>query len=609
MSGLIPRNFIDDLLTRVDIVDVIHARVGLKKKGSLYAACCPFHSEKTPSFMVNPTKQFYHCFGCGVSGTVITFMMEYEHLGFVETIESLADSQGLTVPREKGKKADKAIKFEQKNKDLYSLMADVSHYYQQQLAHHSKAQAYLKQRGLSDEIIQRFSLGYVPDQWDSVRQRFSQSAQQVKQYPPSSHYTQQQLLDVGLLINNEKGNIYDRFRDRIMFPIVDRRGRTIGFGGRVMGDGTPKYLNSPETSIFQKGSELYGFYEARQHTRKLSRIVVVEGYMDVIALAQFEISYAVATLGTATTKEHVRHLFRAVSEIIFCFDGDRAGREAAWRALQNALPTLNDGKDIRFLFLPMGEDPDSQVRKIGREAFETSLQQDSISITDYLIKHLSKSHNLSTREGKASFLADAGKLLQIMPEGLIYEQLKVDIAKLTKLTSIEVEVFTKRNINRYKPREPQYDFTRFNDKKMRNTPIRHIITLLLHRPSLATTIRYPEKIVMFNLPGVNLLAKLIETIEESPHINAAAILDRWRDTKYEASIISLMKWQPTSDKDNDALFTREIKDCLRQIRKQAYVQKLEFLIQKERIDGLDKLEKRDLLALLSECNQPEHNEW
>ncbi len=602
MSGLIPRNFIDDLLTRVDIVDTIHARVSLKKKGQLYAACCPFHSEKTPSFMVNPVKQFYYCFGCGVSGTAISFMMAYEHLDFVEAVESLAAHQGLSVPREKGKKAEAAARVQQKNKNLYTLMEEVAHYYQQHLQKNSTAHAYLEQRGLSREVIERYSLGYIPEGWDAVSKQFSRRSVQQSAQNSAQSYTEQQLLDVGLLIKNEQGRVYDRFRDRIMFPIVDRRGRTIGFGGRVMGDGSPKYLNSPETTLFHKGTELYGFYEARQHTRKLSRIVVVEGYMDVIALAQFDISYAVATLGTATTKEHIGHLFRAVSEVIFCFDGDRAGREAAWRALQNSLTVLRDGKDIRFLFLPMGEDPDSQVRKIGGEAFETSLQRDSISITDYLIEHLSKSHNLSTREGKARFLAEADQLLQTMPDGLICDQLKMDVARLA---SIDLAIFTKRKRRRTHA-EPKQDFSRLNDRKVRITPIRYAITLLLHRPALASEVSNLKEIVMFNLPGVILLAKLIETIEESPHINAAAILDRWRNTQHEASIVSLMKWQPKSD--DDAMLAREIKDCLRQIRKQAYEKKLEYLLQKERINGLDNLEKRDLLALLSECNHSERIE-
>lgn len=586
MAGMIPRSFIDDLLTRVDIVEVINARVSLKKKGREYGACCPFHSEKTPSFTVSPTKQFYHCFGCGVNGTAITFMMEYEHLDFVEAIETLAQSQGLTVPREKGGKSPEEHK---KNRDLYTLMDEVSQFYQLHLKTNNTAQSYLQQRGLSSDVIQRFSLGYVPDSWDAV----------IKQL--SNQYNQQQLMDSGLLIQNEQGRTYDRFRDRVIFPIRDRRGRIIGFGGRVMGDGTPKYLNSPETPIFHKGTELYGFYEARQHTRKLTRILVVEGYMDVIALAQFEISYAVATLGTATTKEHVGQIFRAVSEVIFCFDGDRAGREAAWRALQNSLTVLRDGKDIRFLFLPMGEDPDSQVRKIGKEEFEQSLDNDSMSMTDYLIEHLSKEHNLSSREGKASFLEAAGNLLKTMSESLIKDQLMEDIAKLT---SIDLAILNKRQIGSINI-EPQRGFSRLSDQTVRHTPIRYAITLLLHKPSLVSEVGNPEQIAMFNLPGADLLATLIETIEESPHLNAAALLDRWRGTKYEASIISLMKRQ--SESDDDEMLATEIKDCLRQIRKQAHTKKLEMLLQKERTDGLDELEKRDLLALLSNVNHPESN--
>lgn len=301
---MIPRTFIDDLLTRVDVVEVINSRVPLKKKGKEYTACCPFHSEKTPSFTVSQPKQFYHCFGCGVHGSAISFLMEYEHLDYVEAIETLAQSQGLDVPREKGNSPNIDHK---KNKNLYDLLDDVSGYYQQQLNNHPIASQYLSQRGLTDDVIQRFKIGYVPEGWDHILKRFS------------NQYTIKQLLDAGLLIEKDQGGQYDRFRDRIMFPIQDKRGRTIGFGGRVLGDGTPKYLNSPETDVFHKGMELYGFYEARQYTRQLERLLVVEGYMDVIALAQFGIGYAVATLGTATTKDHVEQIFRAVPEVVFLF--------------------------------------------------------------------------------------------------------------------------------------------------------------------------------------------------------------------------------------------------------------------------------------------------
>ena len=581
MAGMIPRQFIDDLLTRVDVVDVINTRVPLKKKGKEYTACCPFHSEKTPSFTVSQPKQFYHCFGCGVHGTAISFLMEYEHLDFVEAIESLAQSQGLDVPREKGSKPNVNHK---KNNNLYDLLQEVSVYYKQQLQNHPTSLQYLTDRGLSNDIIARFNIGYIPDGWDNVLKRFTRN------------YTIKQLIDSGLLIEKDQGGQYDRFRDRIMFPITDKRGRTIGFGGRVLGDGTPKYLNSPETDVFHKGTELYGFYEARQNTRKLEKVLVVEGYMDVIALAQFDISYAVATLGTATTQDHVIQIFRAVHEVIFCFDGDRAGRDAAWRALKNSLPVLRDGKEIRFLFLPTDEDPDSQVRKIGKEAFEQSLNEDSVSMTDYMLDHLAKQFNISSREGKSRFLEQAGKLFTDMPDSLIKDQLVEDTAKMI---SVETSLLQHRNIGTTQV-EPQQSFSRLSDREVRHTPVRFAITLLLQKPDLVSEVDNPEQIALFDLPGSSFLATLIETIEENPNINAAALLDRWRNTEYEASLVSLMKWQPESR--DDQMLTKEFQDCMRQIRKKAHELKLENLLHKERTQGLDDIEKKDLLALLSNQN-------
>lgn len=581
MAGMIPRQFIDDLLTRVDVVDVINTRVPLKKKGKEYTACCPFHSEKTPSFTVSQPKQFYHCFGCGVHGTAISFLMEYEHLDFVEAIESLAQSQGLDVPREKGSKSNVNHK---KNNNLYDLLQEVSVYYKQQLQNHPTSLQYLTDRGLSNDIIARFNIGYIPDGWDNVLKRFKRN------------YTIKQLIDSGLLIEKDQGGQYDRFRDRIMFPITDKRGRTIGFGGRVLGDGTPKYLNSPETDVFHKGTELYGFYEARQNTRKLEKVLVVEGYMDVIALAQFDISYAVATLGTATTQEHVIQIFRAVHEVIFCFDGDRAGRDAAWRALKNSLPVLRDGKEIRFLFLPTGEDPDSQVRKIGKGAFEQSLNEASVSMTDYMLDHLAKQFNISSREGKSRFLEQAGKLFTDMPDSLIKDQLVEDTAKMI---SVETSLLQHRNIGTTQV-EPQQSFSRLSDREVRHTPVRFAITLLLQKPDLVSEVDNPEQIALFDLPGSSFLATLIETIEENPNINAAALLDRWRNTEYEASLVSLMKWQPESR--DDQMLTKEFQDCMRQIRKKAHELKLENLLHKERTQGLDDIEKKDLLALLSNQN-------
>ena len=375
-----------------------------------------------------------------------------------------------------------------------------------------------------------------------------------------------------------------------MFPIRNRKGQVIGFGGRVMGDEKPKYINSPETELFHKGSELYGFYEARDATRKLERIIVVEGYMDVIALAQYDISYAVATLGTATTQTHIQLLFRSVPEIIFCFDGDRAGKEAAWRALNNALSLVVDGKEIRFLFLPDGEDPDSLVRKIGREEFEASYTVDALALTDYLLQHLQQEFNISSREGKARFLNALGDLVKLMPDSLIRDQLLVEVARLT---NISIQNIKKRVLQNNTAIMSTYN--RVRDREVRHTPIRYAITLLLYDTSLVQFVENPEQIALSNLKGADLLTTLIETIEERPHSNGASLLERWRNTDLEASLIRLMKWQP--DTDDKEVQVQEFQDCLRQIRKKANEKKLETLIHKAQIGELTTREKQELLIL------------
>ncbi len=601
--GRIPREFIDELLIRADVVDVINARVPLKKKGREYTACCPFHNEKTPSFTVSPNKQFYHCFGCGVHGSAISFLMEYEHLEFVEAIESLAESLGITVPREAGGKAPNKEQ-QQRSKDLFTLLQDASEFYQLQLKGSDKAVNYLKGRDLSGEVSKRFGIGYSPAGWDNLYKPF------LKNYP------EQQLVDSGLVIKNDDdpNNIktYDRYRDRIMFPIRNRKGQTIGFGGRVLGDDLPKYINSPETSVFHKGSELYGFYEARMHTKNLDRIVVVEGYMDVIALAQFGVSYAVATLGTATTQDHIKQLFRAVPEVIFCFDGDRAGREAAWRALENALPVMQDGKEIKFLFLPDGEDPDTQVRKVGQEAFEASFDE-ALSLTGYFSENLHDRFNITSDEGKSRFIQEASKLLHKMPDTLIKDQL---VSRLAKQTNIDERTLLKRisqpesnyqnNQQSSYPSEPYFDehfepsrsVSRLSNREVRQTPIRYAISLLLSKPDLVQFVENIEQIVLSKLPGSDLLTTLIETLQESPNINAAALLERWRNTEFEAPLILLMKWQPESD--DEEVLRCEFEDCLKHIHKRANEIKVESLLHKERTGGLNDQEKQELLFLLQQ---------
>ena len=593
-SGRIPREFIDDLLTRADVVDVINARVPLKKKGREYGACCPFHNEKTPSFTVSPSKQFYHCFGCGVHGSAITFLMEYEHLDFVEAIESLADSMGVIVPREQGAKAPSPEQ-RQRSKDLYSLLEDANNYYQLQLKNTPQAVDYLKDRQLSGGVCKRYNIGYSLNGWDHTLKQFANN----QSHNATQNYSEQQLIDSGLVIKKDDGKMYDRYRDRIMFPIRNRKGQVIGFGGRVLGDELPKYINSPETTVFHKGRELYGLYEARKNTQKLDRIIVVEGYMDVIALSQFDISYAVATLGTATTQDHIKLLFRAVPEIIFCFDGDRAGREAAWRALENAMPVMQDGKEIRFLFLPDGEDPDTQVRKIGKDAFEENYQK-ATSLNAYFIENLHERFNITSDEGKARFIEEASKLLQLMPDTLVKDQL---ISRLAKQTNIDEKILRKRQLNSqsgvnsdYPSKYQNTNISRISNREVRHTPVRYAISLLLNEPALIGAIQNIEEIALSKLPGSDLLTTLIEALQENPNIKPVALLERWKNTEFEAPLTQLMKWQPESE--DMEILKSEFQGCLKQIRKRADETKIEHLLHLERTTGLSEAQGQALLLLL-----------
>jgi len=583
MAGLIPREFIDQLLARCDIVDVINARVPLKKHGKEYQACCPFHNEKTPSFTVSPNKQFYHCFGCGVNGSAVNFLMEYEHLDFVEAIESLASSMGMEVPREAGKQ--RSPQQQQRTKNLIDLMQAANAYYQQQLKNNPVAIDYLKQRGLSGDIAQAYGVGYSQKSWDAAINYL------LKQYRAD------QIIDSGLAIKKDNGGSYDRYRDRIMFPIRNRKGQVIGFGGRVMSpEDTPKYINSPETSLFHKSNELYGLYEARQATRKLERIVVVEGYLDVISLAQFGVTYAVATLGTATTTQHIEILYRTVPEIIFCFDGDRAGKDAAWKALANALPILKDDKEIRFMFLPDGEDPDTLVRKIGNKAFEAAFAE-ATSLSAYFIEALSHQFNITTNEGKARFLIKAIDLLKEVPNILLKDQLIQDIAILT---SIEKASILKR-LSSGKERQASPRNNRISyGRSVKHTPIMYACILLINHPSLIELVKDPEAIAFTGLPGTALLAILVEYLEESPHINAVALLERCCNSELESELLRLMKLSPNTE--NDEMLALEFKDCLLAIEKQGREYQIEGLLHKHSTDGLSYQEKGDMQFLTDQLS-------
>ncbi|NLS12344.1 DNA primase [Vibrio sp. SM6] len=581
-SGHIPRSFIDDLLARLDIVDIIDARVKLKKKGKNYGACCPFHNEKTPSFSVSQEKQFYHCFGCGVHGNAIDFMMEYERLEFVEAIEELASFLGLDVPREQrassgssGFSSAPQASSEQK-RSLYDLMASISQFYRQQLKLGSSKIAieYLKQRGLSGEIVQKFGIGYVADEWDLVRKNFGQSAQ-----------NQEMLVSGGMLIENDQGHRYDRFRGRVMFPIRDRRGRVIGFGGRVIGDGTPKYLNSPETPIFHKGKELYGLYEVMQAYREPPRVLVVEGYMDVVALAQYGVDYAVASLGTSTTGDHIQLLFRQTNTVVCCYDGDRAGKDAAWRALENALQYLKTGNTLKFLFLPDGEDPDSFIRKYGKAAFEQQIEQ-ATPLSSYLFDNLIELHqiNLGNHEGKSALRAYASALIEKIPDPYFQELLEKLLDERTGFDNQLRQPRKKANDQRPQPH-----------RTLKRTPMREVVALLVQNPSYAELIPNLDSVRGLAIPGLNLLHEVLDKCRIDPHITTGQLLEQWRNSQNEALLARLASWEiPLDDDNQEELFL----DSLDKIFAQCVEKQIETLQAKARSVGLSAEEKRELLALM-----------
>jgi DNA primase len=463
---MIPHSFIQDLLNRLDIVDVIERYVPLKKAGSNYVACCPFHNEKSPSFTVSQAKQFYHCFGCGVHGTAISFVMEHMGLGFVEAVEELAQSVGMDVPRER---STGAADYRKVAPDLYEVMQVATRYYRDQLKISVRAIDYLKGRGLSGEIALKFSIGYAPDGWQNLSAAFPD-------------YQSATLIETGLVIAGEEGKRYDRFRDRVMFPIINVRGQVIGFGGRVLDKGEPKYLNSPETPLFEKGRELYGLFQAQKAIRAGQRVLVVEGYMDVVALAQHGVEYAVATLGTATTPYHIQKLLRLSEQIVFCFDGDKAGQKAAWRALENALPHLQDGKLISFLFLPVEHDPDSFIREFGKAVFERQVA-DAMPLSGYLLREISSDLDLKSQEGRNQLLHRARPLLSAIASPVTSLLLRKEVAALSGISQAELEALFEIKPIAHAPRPAL--------KKAIRTPFpvqRLLLQCLIAQPELAAKV-------------------------------------------------------------------------------------------------------------------------
>ena len=467
---MIPKNFIQDLLNRLDIVDVVERYVPLKKAGANFVACCPFHSEKSPSFTVSQTKQFYHCFGCGAHGTAIGFVMEHAGYGFVEAIEELAGSVGLEVPNERPAAGDTQREYAQKvAPDLYEVMQTATRYYREQLKQSPRAIDYLKQRGLSGEIAAKFGIGYAPDAWQNLAAAFPD-------------YQDETLVETGLVIAGDEGKRYDRFRDRIMFPIVNVRGQVIGFGGRVLDNGEPKYLNSTEPPVFEKGRELYGLFQGQKAIRAAQQVLVVEGYMDVVALAQHGVEYAVATLGTATTPYHVQKLLRLAEHIVFSFDGDKAGQKAAWRALENALPYLQDGKHISFLFLPVEHDPDSFIREFGKDAFEQRVGE-AMPLSAYLLREVSKELNLRSQEGRNQLLQRAKPLLTAITAPATALLLRKEVAALSGISQAELEAL-------YEVKPVARATKRGFQKTARNPPSTHRLLLqcLIAQPALGAQV-------------------------------------------------------------------------------------------------------------------------
>lgn len=594
--ALIPQSFIDELMSRIDIVDVIDARVPLKKAGHEYKACCSFHNEKTPSFTVSQNKQFYHCFGCGAHGTAVGFLMEYEHLAFPEAVEELARQAGMEVPYEGGRPGPEAQRASREQDDLFALMREADDYYRKQLREHSGRQQavdYLKGRGLSGQIAAEFGIGYAPPGWDNLMKKLGTSAERQKQ-----------LVTTGMLIEKDDGKRYDRFRHRIMFPIRDRRGRTVGFGGRVLSDeDSPKYLNSPETPLFHKGRELYGLYEARQALRDIPRLMVVEGYMDVVSLAQFDIRYAVATLGTATTADHLQQLFRVTSEVVFCFDGDRAGREAAWRALENALPVMREGRQIRFLFLPEGEDPDTLVRKIGKTEFEQLVAQ-AAPFSDYLFNTLSARNDTASIDGRAKLFDEARPLLAKLPPGVYRQMMVAQLAQLARLDEARIEAALSQV--KQSPREgaaPETVPAQRRSARSTGTerqpfsPVRRALARLLHNPALAAEAGDPERFTQLEIPGIDLLVSLLETLRDNPNLTTSALLERWRDSEHARHLEKLAAWAP--EIDDEALKT-EFLAIIEQLDQLRLEHRFEFLNSKSKHAALAPDELAEYGALLKQ---------
>lgn len=633
MSGKIPQHFIDDLLARVNIVDVIDSRIKLKRAGKNYSALCPFHKEKSPSFSVSPDKQFYYCFGCGAGGNALGFVMEYEKLNFPEAIEELARTVGVDVPREHDRQRD--VAYEKQVKKQFDLLESANAFYQNQLRTHSdkaKAVAYLKERGLSGQIAARFQLGYAPPGWDNLQKHVSKETKDADSL----------LLKSGMMVENEeRGRRYDRFRDRIMFPIRDMRGRTIGFGGRVLADEKPKYLNSPETDTFHKGKELYGLYEARQHTGSLERLLIVEGYMDVVSLAQHGLTWSVATLGTATTEAHLERIFKIVTEVIFCFDGDAAGRQAAKRALDTCVPVMKDGLTARFLFLPDGEDPDTLVRSEGLDAF-TERVNESLPFSEYFFKALSDNIDLTSMDGRARFSNQALPQIRSMQTSVLQQMMLDRVAEMTGLTieqldtianlHSKVETIAPTPVARSKPtyqqdlmpdfdsgeyQHPRYfeSETSYSDSfssqslltsgavrpgmSAKINLVNSAISILLHRPDLAHQVVKATELEGLYVENISLLRQLLSYLQTTPDASLGTLLLDWqRDPEMAPNLLMLNEISQVDPVLNNVDAKVLLDDAMSRLLSRKYEHELAELTRLSRERPLTQEEKQQLAQLL-----------
>lgn len=566
----IPQHFIDDLLSRTDIVALIDSRVELKKAGRDYMARCPFHDEKTPSFTVSPTKQFYHCFGCGAHGNAIGFLMEQDRMEFPDAVEELAHMAGVEVPREYAPAQQGSG-----HGDQIKLLARVTHFYRQSLPDHQDVVRYLKDRGLDRDAVNRFLIGYAPPGWSNLRDHIGDD---------------RTLQEAGLIVRKEQGGAYDRFRNRVMFPIRDTRGRVIAFGGRAVGEDQPKYLNSPETHLFHKGRNLYGLYEARQAMRDLPRLLVVEGYMDVIALAQMGLPYAVATLGTATTEQHLETLFRHTHQVVFCFDGDRAGRDAARRALDRAMGAMRDGREIRFLFLPEGEDPDTLVRREGKQALETLIEE-ARPLSDFLLETLSAGLDPDSVDAHGARLVELARpYLDKLGPGAYRSLLMGKLAQRAHLPQGELErLFETGEAAGGVLAERRKDPAAL-------TPVRRALQLLLEKPELAGEVHDMDSLKAVEIAGVPLLTQVIELMQANPKISVGTVMEHWRGHDAGKHLSRLASMELPVPEEG---MRQEFHDALQRLRESGRHQRSRKLLARAETDRLSEAEQRELNELLN----------